>query len=100
MNIVTVDLRRIDKGGLIATVTLWFLELSLQVYECTWSQRGADGAEWMAFPVRRWADQSGDAHTARLITRGDDKLAADFRTAALEAIHRLAAQPTQAAGRG
>jgi hypothetical protein len=90
MKITALDLRRIDKGSVIGTCTLWLPDLNLRIYECLWGRRGENRSEWLMLPRRQWTANDGSVHYARLLKWGDDSTARTFEKAALEAVHRVA----------
>jgi hypothetical protein len=88
--VVALDLKRIDKGAVYGTVTLWIPRWKVRFYEVLWGRRQS-GQEWLQLPERSWTGQNGTRHT-KLIGWDDDETTRRFEKAALDAIHRLVAQ--------
>jgi hypothetical protein len=86
--VVALDLKRIDKGAVYGSVTLWLPAIRLRIFEVLWGHR-ANGEEWVRLPSRSWTAEDGATHYTKLLSWGDDVTERRFRKAALAAIRRL-----------
>jgi hypothetical protein len=85
-----VNLRRIDKGGVLASFDLWFVELGLKLYGWLWG-RCPDGQEWIMPPARDWTDKNGATRHAKILGFTNDRAERNFKERALAAVRELAA---------
>jgi hypothetical protein len=90
--IVASNLKRIDKGWLVATVDLWIPGWHMHIRGVMWGRRPNDGFESVVIPARPYTLASGEQREAKILEWGDSATAERFRVAALAAIHKLADQ--------
>jgi hypothetical protein len=73
-----VNLRRIDKGGVLASFDLWFVELGLKLYGWLWGRRPG-GQEWIMPPARDWTDKNGATRHAKILGFTNDRAERGFK---------------------
>ena len=96
--IIALNLRRIDKGNTLASVSLLFPQWEgLRIHGVLWGKK-REGAEWVLPPSRTWTSPSGTTTRAHLIEWGDQKAGQRIQKAAIDAIHRLVKQEKAKAG--
>jgi hypothetical protein len=84
--ITASNLRRIDKGAVLASVDLtipaWHMKIS-----CLW-MANEDG-EWIALPSAKFTNREGKTSWQKLVEFTDEKAYKRFQDAALAAAHKL-----------
>jgi hypothetical protein len=93
--IVASDLKRIDKGSVLGTVSLHIPSWKLKFRSVLWG-RTEDGREWVRLASREWTDGNGNKHYEKTVAWDDAAMDRRFQEAALAAIRRLVAELGQA----
>jgi hypothetical protein len=84
--LIVSNLRRVDKGRLVAILDLYIVGWRLHLRSVRWL-RWEDGAEVIALPEREYTANSGTKRYQKINEFGDSATFQRFNKAAIEAIH-------------
>ncbi len=86
--IIATDLRKVNKGALVAFCTLNIPAWHLTLNDCKWFK--TNKGEWIGLPSSSFTARDGAVRYKNLVEFSDKEASARFQEAALAAVRKLA----------